>query len=98
MGQSARILPIHVKEGDKRGKSTFFYHFRKRQELGHENLKKECTKNRIPKDPFHTEYLLFYRLMQSFPINFKFHRTVGPVNLKLFPDQKKFTLRTVCGQ
>ena len=34
--QSARILPIHVKEGVKRGKSTSFFHFRKRQELGHE--------------------------------------------------------------
>ena len=34
VGQSARILPIHVKEGVKRGKSTSFY--RKRQELGHE--------------------------------------------------------------
>ena len=32
VGQSARILPIHVKEGVKRGK----FHFRKRQELGHE--------------------------------------------------------------
>ena len=36
VGQSARILPIHVKEGVKRGKSTSFFHFRKRQELGHE--------------------------------------------------------------
>ena len=33
VGQSARILPILVKEGVKRGK---FFHFRKRQELGHE--------------------------------------------------------------
>ena len=35
-GQSARILPIHGKEGVKRRKSTSFLHFRKRQELGHE--------------------------------------------------------------
>ena len=32
----ARILPIHVTEGVKRGMSTVFYHFRKRRELGHE--------------------------------------------------------------
>ena len=31
VGQRARILPIHVKEGIKRGKSTRFFHFRKRQ-------------------------------------------------------------------
>ena len=36
VGQSARILPIHVKEGVKRGKSTSFFHFRKGQEFGHE--------------------------------------------------------------
>ena len=36
VGQSARILTMHVKEGDKRGKETSFYHCRKRQELGHE--------------------------------------------------------------
>ena len=36
VGQSAHILPIHVKEGVKRGKLTSFFHFRKRQELGHE--------------------------------------------------------------
>ena len=45
MGQSARILPIHVKEGVKRGKSTSFFHFRKRQELGHEKSEKNRTKN-----------------------------------------------------
>ena len=33
VGQSA---PIHVKEGVKRGKSAGFFHFRKRQELGHD--------------------------------------------------------------
>ena len=32
VGQSARILPIHVKKGVKRGKSTIFFHFRKRQD------------------------------------------------------------------
>ena len=36
VGQSARILPILVKEGVKRGKTTSFFHFRKRQKLGHE--------------------------------------------------------------
>ena len=36
VGQSAHILPIHVKEVVNRGKSTSFFHFRKRQELGHE--------------------------------------------------------------
>ena len=36
VGQSARILPIHVKEGVKQGKSTSFFPFRKRQELDHE--------------------------------------------------------------
>ena len=36
VGQSARILPIHVKEGDKHKKSTSFFHFCKRQESGHE--------------------------------------------------------------
>ena len=30
VGESARILPIHVKEGDIRGKSTSFLYFRKR--------------------------------------------------------------------
>ena len=34
VSQSARIPP--VKEEIKRGKSTSFFHFRKRQELGHE--------------------------------------------------------------
>ena len=34
---------------------------------------------------------------QSFPIRSKFHWTVGPVNLKLLPDQKKFHW-TVGGQ
>ena len=37
VGQSARIQPIHAKEGVKRGKSTSFFSFSKRQELGHEN-------------------------------------------------------------
>ena len=36
VGQSAHILPIHVKKGVKRGKSMSFFQFRKRQELGHE--------------------------------------------------------------
>ena len=45
VGQSARILPIHVKEEVKRGKSTSFFHFRKRQELGHEKSGNERTKN-----------------------------------------------------
>ena len=36
--QSARILHINVKEGDKQGKSMSFFHFSKRQELGHEKL------------------------------------------------------------
>ena len=27
VGQSARIPTIHVKEGDKRGKSTSYFHF-----------------------------------------------------------------------
>ena len=45
MVQSARILPIHVKEGVKRGKSTSFVHFRKRQKLGHEKYGKKYTKN-----------------------------------------------------
>ena len=36
VGQSARIIPIHVTEGVKRGKLTSFFYFRKRQELGHE--------------------------------------------------------------
>ena len=36
VGQSAHILPILVKEGVKRGKSTSFFYFCKRQELGHE--------------------------------------------------------------
>ena len=40
VGQSARILPILVKEGVKREKSTSFFHFRKRQELGHEKTRK----------------------------------------------------------
>ena len=31
VSQSARILPIHVKEGDIRGKSTSFLNYRKRQ-------------------------------------------------------------------
>ena len=31
VGQSARILPIHVKEGDKRGKPTSFFHCGNRQ-------------------------------------------------------------------
>ena len=35
--------------------------------------------------------------IQSFPIRSKFHRTVGPVNLKLLSDQKKFH-QTVGGQ
>ena len=35
--------------------------------------------------------------LQSFPIRSKFHWTVGPVNLKLLPEQKKFH-RTVGGQ
>ena len=37
------------------------------------------------------------RHKQSFPIRSKFYWTVGPVNLKLLPDQKKFH-RTVGGQ
>ena len=45
MGQSAGILPIHVKEGVKRGKSTSIFHFRKRQELGHGASGKSRTKN-----------------------------------------------------
>ena len=45
VGQSARILPILVKEGVKRGKSTSFFHFRKRLELGHEKSGKWRTKN-----------------------------------------------------
>ena len=40
VGQSARILSIHVKEGIKREKSTSLFHFRKRQELGHEKSEK----------------------------------------------------------
>ena len=40
VGQSARNFPIHVKEEVKRGKSTRFFHFRKRQELGHETSEK----------------------------------------------------------
>ena len=36
VGQSARILPIHGKEGVKREKSTSFFHFCKRQELSYE--------------------------------------------------------------
>ena len=35
--------------------------------------------------------------MQPFPTRSKFHWTVGPVNLKLLPDQKKFH-QTVGGQ
>ena len=35
VGQSARILPMHVKEGFNKFKTSFF-HFRKRQQLGHE--------------------------------------------------------------
>ena len=42
-GQSALLFPIHVKEEDKRGKSTSFYHFRKRSESGHEK------ENNVPK-------------------------------------------------
>ena len=45
VGQSARILHILVKEGVKRGKSTSFSHFRKRQELGHEKSGKTRTRN-----------------------------------------------------
>ena len=45
VGQSARILPIHVKEGVKRGHSTSFFHSCKRQELGHEKFWKLRTKN-----------------------------------------------------
>ena len=38
-----------------------------------------------------------YMISQSFPIRSKFHWTVGPVNLKILPDQKKFQ-QTVGGQ
>ena len=37
VGLGAFILPIHVKEGVKQGKSMSSIHFLKRQELGHEN-------------------------------------------------------------
>ena len=36
VGQSARILPIHGKEGVKTREVNEFFYFRKRQELGHE--------------------------------------------------------------
>ena len=45
VGQSSRILTMHVKERDKRGKQTSFYHCRKRQESGHEKFGNKCTKN-----------------------------------------------------
>ena len=43
--QSARVLPIHVKEGVKRGKPMSFFYFRKRQELGQEKSGKYRIKN-----------------------------------------------------
>ena len=46
VGQSARILPIHVNERVKRGKSTSFFHFRKRQELGGQKSGNNVSKTR----------------------------------------------------
>ena len=48
VGQIARILTIHVKEGEKRGKQASFYHCHKRQELGHEKFGNKCTKKLAP--------------------------------------------------
>ena len=48
VGQSACILPIHVRKGDKRGKLTSFYYFCKRQELGINKFGNKCIKKRGP--------------------------------------------------
>ena len=60
VGQSACILLLHVKEGVKQGKSTIFFHFRKRQELGHE----KSGKNRRPtKNTLLNRYKLKFRFI-----------------------------------
>ena len=43
------------------------------------------------------KFIIGLQRLQSFPISSKFHWAVGPVNLKLLPDQKKIH-QTLCGQ